>query len=104
MENICLPEGYLFIFLIYLLHYNLNESPFSGYDFNNGIDHHELLRSFKYSGFQATSLGNAIDEINNMVCVLDLQISVYTLKLHFRLLAEKKKCLQVLKTLKMMNL
>ena len=24
-----------------------------GYEFNNGIDYHELLKSYKFSGFQA---------------------------------------------------
>ena len=39
----------------------------SGYDFNQGIDHHKLLKSFKYSGFQATNFGLAVDQINAMV-------------------------------------
>jgi deoxyhypusine synthase len=38
-----------------------------GYDFNQGVDHHELLKTFKYSGFQATNFGLAVDEINKMV-------------------------------------
>ncbi|KAB7494057.1 putative deoxyhypusine synthase [Armadillidium nasatum] len=38
-----------------------------GYDFNNGINHHKLLKSYKYSGFQATSFGNAVDEIMKMI-------------------------------------
>ena len=44
-----------------------------GYDFNeikkNGgnIDYDALLNSLKYSGYQATSVGQAIDEVNRMV-------------------------------------
>lgn len=38
-----------------------------GYDFNNGINYHELLNSYKNSGFQATNFGKAVDEINKMV-------------------------------------
>lgn len=37
-----------------------------GYDFNNGIDYHKLFQSYKYSGFQATSFGCAVEEINRM--------------------------------------
>ena len=39
-----------------------------GYDFNQGIDHHKLLQSFRTSGFQATNFGLAVEEINKMVC------------------------------------
>lgn len=38
-----------------------------GYDFNDGINYHELLSSYKFSGFQATNFGKAVDEINKMV-------------------------------------
>ena len=38
-----------------------------GYDFNKGVDYHELLSTFKTSGFQATNFGLAVDEINKMV-------------------------------------
>ncbi|XP_076455085.1 deoxyhypusine synthase-like isoform X1 [Babylonia areolata] len=38
-----------------------------GYDFNNGIDYHELFRSFTRTGFQATNVGKAIEEINKMI-------------------------------------
>ncbi len=44
-----------------LLHRNL------GYDFNLGVDHHALLRSYRTSGFQATSFGLAVEQINAMV-------------------------------------
>ena len=39
----------------------------SGYDFNKGVDYSELLRGYKYSGFQATNLGLAIEEIDRMI-------------------------------------
>ncbi|XP_019958368.1 deoxyhypusine synthase-like isoform X1 [Paralichthys olivaceus] len=38
-----------------------------GYDFNQGVDHHALLQSFLSTGFQATNLGLAILQINNMI-------------------------------------
>ncbi|XP_070531849.1 deoxyhypusine synthase-like isoform X2 [Ptychodera flava] len=38
-----------------------------GYDFNDGIDYHALLESYKTSGFQATNFGLAVEEINKML-------------------------------------
>ena len=38
-----------------------------GYNFDNGVDYHALLSSFKTSGFQATNFGLAVDRINEMV-------------------------------------
>ncbi|EDV28024.1 Deoxyhypusine synthase [Trichoplax sp. H2] len=38
-----------------------------GYDFNNGINHHSLLQSFRQTGFQATNFGLAIQEVNRML-------------------------------------
>lgn len=38
-----------------------------GYEWNNGIDYDQLLGSYLHSGFQATNLGKAIDEVNKMV-------------------------------------
>jgi len=38
-----------------------------GYDFNNGINYHQLLSSYRYSGFQATNFGLAVEEINKMI-------------------------------------
>jgi len=38
-----------------------------GYDFNKGKDFDALLDNFKYIGFQASSLGKAIDEVNRMI-------------------------------------
>ena len=38
-----------------------------GYDFNKGIDHHELLKSYLTSGFQATNFGLAVEQIKAMI-------------------------------------
>lgn len=40
-----------------------------GYDFNNGINYHELLQSYTKCGFQATNFGKAVEEINRMVII-----------------------------------
>jgi deoxyhypusine synthase len=39
----------------------------AGYDWNQGINYEAILKSFKYSGFQATNFGKAVDEINKMI-------------------------------------
>ena len=38
-----------------------------GYDFNQGVDYHKLLESYRRSGFQATNFGLAVNEINRML-------------------------------------
>lgn len=38
-----------------------------GYNWNLGIDYHALFQTYKYSGFQATNFGLAVDEINKML-------------------------------------
>eukprot|EP00276_Gloeochaete_wittrockiana_P016818 CAMPEP_0184350036 /NCGR_PEP_ID=MMETSP1089-20130417/37435_1 /TAXON_ID=38269 ORGANISM="Gloeochaete wittrockiana, Strain SAG46.84" /NCGR_SAMPLE_ID=MMETSP1089 /ASSEMBLY_ACC=CAM_ASM_000445 /LENGTH=374 /DNA_ID=CAMNT_0026682589 /DNA_START=29 /DNA_END=1150 /DNA_ORIENTATION=+ len=38
-----------------------------GYDFNKGIDYNALLESYASTGFQATNLGLAMDEVNKML-------------------------------------
>ncbi|CAB1459100.1 unnamed protein product [Pleuronectes platessa] len=38
-----------------------------GYDFNQGVDHHALLQSFLSTGFQATNVALAIQQINSMI-------------------------------------
>ena len=43
-----------------------------GYDFNEGIDYNKLFMSMKYTGFQATNFGLAVDTVNNMVCYICL--------------------------------
>eukprot|EP01112_Ceratiomyxa_fruticulosa_P010503 TRINITY_DN2783_c0_g1_i1.p1 TRINITY_DN2783_c0_g1~~TRINITY_DN2783_c0_g1_i1.p1 ORF type:complete len:359 (-),score=68.16 TRINITY_DN2783_c0_g1_i1:232-1308(-) len=37
-----------------------------GYDFNKGVNYDALLSSFLTTGFQATSFGQAVDEVNRM--------------------------------------
>lgn len=39
----------------------------AGYNWDNGINYDQLLKSYLYSGFQATNFGKAVDEINKMV-------------------------------------
>ncbi|KAM9779627.1 deoxyhypusine synthase-like [Neosynchiropus ocellatus] len=38
-----------------------------GYDFNKGVDLHEVLKSYLTTGFQSSSLGLAIQQINQMI-------------------------------------
>ncbi|CAL8306126.1 unnamed protein product [Merluccius merluccius] len=38
-----------------------------GYDFNKGVDHRALLQSYMTTGFQASNMGLAINEINRMI-------------------------------------
>ena len=38
-----------------------------GYDFNDGIDYQKVFASYRHTGFQATSLGLAIEEVNKMI-------------------------------------
>ncbi len=38
-----------------------------GYNFDEGVNYHSLFNSFSSSGFQATKLANAIEEVNTMV-------------------------------------
>uniref|UniRef100_A0A8B9NUN9 Uncharacterized protein n=1 Tax=Apteryx owenii TaxID=8824 RepID=A0A8B9NUN9_APTOW len=41
--------------------------PVRGYDFAGGPDHGALLRSFRTTGFQATSFAQAVAEIHRMI-------------------------------------
>uniref|UniRef100_A0A8C3NJP2 Deoxyhypusine synthase n=1 Tax=Geospiza parvula TaxID=87175 RepID=A0A8C3NJP2_GEOPR len=41
--------------------------PVRGYDFSGGADHAALLRSFRTTGFQATSFAQAVAEIERMI-------------------------------------
>ena len=50
-----------------------------GYDFNSGIDYPALLKSMYTTGYQATSLGQAIEEINRMVRLHPLTSYAYSL-------------------------
>lgn len=38
-----------------------------GYDWSQGVNYDEILKSFKFSGFQATNFGRAVAEINRMI-------------------------------------
>jgi len=38
-----------------------------GYDFNDGLNYENLIQSYFTTGYQATNLGKAIEEINKMV-------------------------------------
>ncbi|KAL8502185.1 hypothetical protein ACS0TY_021340 [Phlomoides rotata] len=38
-----------------------------GYDFNKGVNYHELLKSMAVTGFQASNLGDAIQLVNEML-------------------------------------
>ena len=40
---------------------------FQGYDWSQGLDYEKLLSSYLTTGFQATSFGLAVQEINRMV-------------------------------------
>ncbi|KAL3684621.1 hypothetical protein R1sor_002643 [Riccia sorocarpa] len=38
-----------------------------GYDFNQGVDYDALLKALSFTGFQASHLGDAIDQVNEMI-------------------------------------
>lgn len=38
-----------------------------GYDFNKGLDYHELFKTMMHCGFQATNFALAIEQINQML-------------------------------------
>ena len=38
-----------------------------GYDFNKGIDYEKNFATYRHTGFQATNLGLAIEEVNRMI-------------------------------------
>ncbi|XP_071627937.1 probable deoxyhypusine synthase [Temnothorax longispinosus] len=42
-------------------------NPVKGYDFNKGINYHELFATMASCGFQATNFGRAIEEVNRML-------------------------------------
>lgn len=48
---------------------NLEDSctKIEGYDFNQGVNYHQLLSSMLSTGFQASNLGEAIQVVNQMV-------------------------------------
>ena len=38
-----------------------------GYDFNQGINYEKMFATYRHTGFQATNLGLAIEEVNKMI-------------------------------------
>lgn len=46
-----------------------------GYDFNGGIDYQALFHTYKYSGFQATNFGLAVDEIKRMLHIRSIPLN-----------------------------
>ena len=44
-----------------------NREQVRGYDFNKGLNYDEVFKTYRHTGFQATALGNAIDEVNKMI-------------------------------------
>jgi len=38
-----------------------------GYDFNKGLNYDEVFKTYIHTGFQATALGKAIEEVNKMI-------------------------------------
>jgi deoxyhypusine synthase len=45
-----------------------------GYDWSQGVNYEELLKSFRNCGFQATNFGRAVDEINRMLEARDVPL------------------------------
>lgn len=45
----------------------LNSATVKGYDFNEGVNYENLMKSFATTGFQASHLGKAIDIVNEMI-------------------------------------
>ena len=42
----------------------LNRDVIKGYDLNQGVDYNKMFANLKYTGFQASNLGLAIDRVN----------------------------------------
>lgn len=42
----------------------LNRDKVKGYDLNQGVNYDKMMANLKYTGFQATQLGQAIDRVN----------------------------------------
>ena len=47
-----------------------------GYDFNQGLNYSNLIRSMISTGFQASNLGDAIEVVNQMVSLIISKIDV----------------------------
>lgn len=69
MENVtsALPAGAVAAVLKPSTELPKGSSTVHGYDFDRGLDYNALLQSYLNTGFQATSFGQAVNEINRMV-------------------------------------
>ena len=45
-----------------------------GYDWSQGVNYEEILKSYKNCGFQATNFGKSVDEINRMLQARDVPL------------------------------
>lgn len=45
-----------------------------GYDFSNGVNYHDVLKTYLNSGFQATNFALAVAEINKMIACRELPL------------------------------
>ena len=53
----------------------LDDTPIvKGYDWSQGVNYGEILKSYKNCGFQATNFGKSIDEINRMLQARDVPL------------------------------
>ncbi|EFN80600.1 Probable deoxyhypusine synthase [Harpegnathos saltator] len=60
--------------LVHSISITPSESTVKGYDFNNGLDYHEILKAMRFSGFQATNFGLAVEEIKQMLNQRDIPL------------------------------
>jgi deoxyhypusine synthase len=67
MENTNLPASVLNAVLQESVILPENTPQVKGYDFNEGVNYDDLLKTYVNSGFQATNFGKAVNEINKMV-------------------------------------
>jgi deoxyhypusine synthase len=54
-----------------------------GYDFNRGVDYHQLLKSMLTTGFQASNFADAIQVVNQMVLFYDTPCLCFYLLITF---------------------
>ena len=68
----------------------IDSEPVRGYDFNKPFNFDEFMRGYLNTGFQATNLSMAIEEINRMVFTRNI-IFNYLFLFCFVLLCDKTK-------------
>ncbi|XP_057333252.1 probable deoxyhypusine synthase isoform X2 [Microplitis mediator] len=61
--------------MLHSFHNQRQKSKLLGYDWNQGIDYHNLFENYKHSGFQATNFGLAVDEIKKMIETKNIPLS-----------------------------